>query len=221
MRKYLALAAAAAAAVLSMTAALPASAATSTVLTYGSAGGTAVAAGDSLTASLASGTNATFYSSTTGTSGVTCSGSTFSATVDSNPAAPGVATESVDAQSFSGCTSNVFGVTGVQSVTVQNLPFSASLDDSSNSITITGTSAAPIQSTVVLSTIVGSATCVYQAAGDTLTGTASNTDNSITFSNQQFTKVSGSSLCFSTAYFSAAYAPVADSTAGGSPVYVN
>ena len=36
--------------------------------------------------------------------------------------------------------------------------------------------------------------------------------------NQQFTKISGSSLCFSTAYFSAKYAPVTD---GGASVYVN
>jgi hypothetical protein len=221
MRKYLYLAAAIASAALATVSTLPAAAATSSVLTSGSAGGSAVAAGDTLTASLAAGSNATFYSSATSTSGVMCTGSAFSATVDSNPASPGVATESLDSQSFSGCTSNVFGVFGVQSVTVNNLPFATSVDDSANAVTITGTSAAPIQATVILNTLFGSISCVYQAAGDTLTGTASNTSNSITFSNQQFSKVSGSVLCFSSSYFSATYAPVVDSSAGNSAVYVN
>ena len=39
---------------------------------------------------------------------------------------------------------------------------------------------------MVLSTLLGSATCTYEADGDTVTGAVSNTDNSITFTNQQF-----------------------------------
>jgi hypothetical protein len=106
-------------------------------------------------------------------------------------------------------------------VTVANLPFSAVVDDSSDTITITGTDAAPVETTVVLSTLLGSATCTYEADGDTVTGVVSNTDNSITFTNQQFDLESGLSLCFSNGYFSASYAPVQDSTAGSAAIYVN
>jgi hypothetical protein len=217
MRKYLYFAAAAASVALTAMAALPASAATSAVLT---AGGADVAVGDTVAASLASGTNATFFTSSTGSTGVTCTSSSFSSTVTSNPAAPGVATESVDGQTFSGCTANNFGVFGVNSITVDNLPYSASVDDSTNTITITGTSAAPIQATVSLNTLFGAVTCVYQANGNTLTGAVSNADNSITFSNQQFGLSSGSGLCPGSSYFSAKYSPVTDTTAGA-PVTVN
>ncbi|MFE7169131.1 Tat pathway signal sequence domain protein [Streptomyces sp. NPDC057616] len=204
-------------AALSIPAAVPASAADTPVLTTGSVGGTAVAAGDVLTAPLASGTNATLYSSATGTSGVTCSSSTFTASVTDNPAAPGTATESVSGQSFdsSSCTSNVLGVTGVSSITVDNLPYTTTVA-SDGTLTVTPASGSTIQTTVKLKTLLGSITCVYQAAS--LTGTASNDDSSIAFASQQFTKTSGSSLCFSSGFFSAKYAPVTDN---GATVYVN
>ncbi|MFJ3309799.1 Tat pathway signal sequence domain protein [Streptomyces sp. NPDC086549] len=187
------------------------------VLTTGSLGGTAVAVGDVLSAPLASGTNATLYSSSTGTSGVVCTSSTFTATVADNPAAPGTATESVSGQSFdsSSCTSNVLGVTGVTSITVDNLPYSTAVA-SDGTLTVTPASGSTIQTTVKLKTLLGSITCVYQAAS--LTGKADNADNSIAFTNQQFTKSSGSSLCFSSGYFTAKYAPVTDA---GAAVYVN
>ncbi|MET7478862.1 Tat pathway signal sequence domain protein [Streptomyces sp. NPDC005648] len=187
------------------------------VLTTGSAGGTAVAVGDTLSAPLASGTNATLYSSATGTSGVSCASSTFTASVTDNPAAPGTATESVSGQTFdsSSCTSNVLGVTGVSSITVDNLPYTTSVA-SDGTITVTPASGSTIQTTVKLKTLLGSITCVYQAPS--LTGTASNTDNSINFTNQAFTKTSGSSLCFAAGYFTAKYAPVTDN---GAAVFVN
>lgn len=197
-------------------AATPASAA-GNVLTTGSAGGTAVAVGDTLTAPLASGTSATLYSSATGTSGVKCTSSTFTATVTSNPAAPGTATESVTGQTFasSSCTSNVVGVTGVSSITVDNLPYTTAVT-SGGALTVSPASGSTIQTTVKLNTLLGSITCVYQAAG--LSGTSSNTDNSINFTNQQFTKTSGSSLCFSSGFFTAKYAPVTDN---GATVFTN
>ncbi|MFJ2604072.1 Tat pathway signal sequence domain protein [Streptomyces sp. NPDC091279] len=196
--------------------AVPASAA-GTVLTTGSAGGTAVAVGDVLTAPLATGTSATLYSSATGTSGVKCTSSTFTATVTANPAAPGTATESATAQTFdsSSCTSNVVGVTGVSSITVDNMPYTTTVA-SGGALAVTPASGSTIQTTVKLSTLLGSITCVYQSAG--LSGTSSNADNSINFTNQQFTKVSGSTLCFSSGYFTAKYAPVKDN---GATVYVN
>jgi len=198
-------------------AAVPASADGTSVLTTGSAGGTAVAVGDVLSAPLASGSNATLYSSATGTSGVKCTSSTFTATVTDNPAAPGTATESVSGQSFdaSSCTSNVFGVTGVSSITVDNLPYTTAVA-SDGTLTVSPASGSTIQTTVKLKTILGSINCVYQAPS--LTGTSSNSDNSINFTNQQFTKVSGSSLCFSSGFFTAKYAPVTDN---GATVFVN
>jgi hypothetical protein len=204
-------------AALSIPAVVPASAADTPVLTTGSAGGTAVAVGDVLTAPLASGTNATLYSSATGTSGVTCSSSTFTASVTDNPAAPGTATESVSGQSFdsSSCTSNVLGVTGVTSITVDNLPYTTTVT-SDGTLSVTPASGSTIQTTVKLKTLLGSITCVYQAPS--LTGTASNDDSSIAFTNQEFTKTSGSSLCFSSGFFSAKYGPVTDN---GATVYVN
>ncbi len=196
----------------------PSSSLAPAVLTYPAPGGTAVAVNDVLQASLRSGTNATFYSSTTGTSGVRCAASSFSARVLTNPTAPGTATESLTAQSFSSCTTNVFGTTGVQSVTVNNLPYATSVT-SAGVVKISGTATAPIQSTVVLNTLLGQITCVYRTSTNSLTGTAG--ANSIVFTNQPLVKASGPSLCFGTAYFTATYSPVRDVTQANSPVYVN
>ncbi|WP_282700385.1 Tat pathway signal sequence domain protein [Streptomyces sp. CC219B] len=195
----------------------PAHAADAPVLTTGGTDGTPVAVGDVLTAPLAAGTTATLYSSATGTSGVSCASSQFTATVTDNPAAPGTATESLGAHTFdsTGCTSNVLGVLGVSGITVDNLPYTTTVA-SDGTVTVTPASGSTIQTTVRLRTLLGSITCVYQAPS--LTGTASNADNSITFTNQQFTKSSGSSLCFANGYFTAKYAPV---TNGGALVYVN
>lgn len=215
MRTFLALAGTVTA--LTVAAAVPASADASAVLTKGAAGGTAVAVGDTLTAPLSTGTSATLYSSATGTSGVSCKASQFTAKVTGNPTAPGTATESVTAHTFdsSTCTSNVTGVTGVNGITVDNLPYTASVS-SNGTLSVAPASGSTIQTTVKLRTLLGSVTCVYQAPS--LTGKASNTDSSITFTNQQFTKVSGSSLCFASGYFTAKYAPVTDA---GARVYVN
>lgn len=198
----------------------PSAALAGNVLTYPTAGGTAVAVNDVIQASLKTGTNATFYNSTSGTTGIKCAASSFSAKVLTNPIAPGTATESLTAQSFGTCTTNVFGTTGVQSIALNNLPYATSVT-SAGVVKITGTTAAPVQSTVVLSSLLGTITCVYRTSTNSLTGAAVNTTNSITFTNQPFTKFSGPSLCFGTAYFSATYSPVRDSTKGNAAVYVN
>ena len=201
--------------------AAPSTSLASAVLTYPTAAGTAVSVNDVIQASLKTGTNATFYSSASGTTGVKCAASTFSAKVLSNPTAPGTATESLTAQSFTSCTSNIFGTTGVQSVTVNNLPYATSVT-SGGVVTISGTSTAPIQSTVVLNSLLGPITCVYRTSTNKLTGVAANATNSITFTNQTLTKFSGTSLCFGTAYFTATYSPVRDTSKTGSPaVFVN
>ncbi|MFF4875562.1 MULTISPECIES: Tat pathway signal sequence domain protein [unclassified Micromonospora] len=198
----------------------PSSSLAGNVLTYPTPGGTAVAVNDVIQASLKTGTNATFYNSASGTTGLKCAVSSFSAKVLTNPIAPGTATESLTAQTFTSCTTNVFGTTGVSSVTVNNLPYTTSVT-SAGVVTISGTAAAPIQSTVVLNTLLGQITCVYRTSTNSLTGAASNATNSITFTNQPLNKFSGPSLCFGTAYFSATYSPVRDTTKGNSPVYVN
>lgn len=220
MRKYTYLAAAAAAAlVVSVATAAPTSAAPSAageVLTYVSPTGPGVAVNDVLTSSLAAGTLATFYSTPGGSTGVECSVSNFSATVTSNPSVPGTATERLDAQTFSSCVSKgVFGVLGVQSVTVNLLPYGVTADSTTQNVVISND---PIRATVKLSTLLGSITCVYEDGDDTMTGTTDDSDNSITFTDEQFVKVSGPNLCFGVAYLDAKYGPV---VGPGGPVFVN
>ncbi|MFF7049791.1 Tat pathway signal sequence domain protein [Streptomyces griseorubiginosus] len=217
MRSLVSLTAAAAALALpvAVAASAPAAADDVAVLTTGTVGGPSVAEGSTITASLAGGTSATLYSTATGTSGITCGTSTFTATVGSNPTAPGTAVESLTGQTFGNCTSNVIGVLGVTSITVNNLAYTTDVS-SDGAVSVTPTSG-PIQTTVVLRTLLGSVSCVYQAAAG-LSGTADNSDNSIKFSNQQFTRTSGSSLCPANGFWTAKYSPV---TTGGEAVYVN
>ncbi|MFG3228484.1 Tat pathway signal sequence domain protein [Kitasatospora sp. NPDC048194] len=200
----------------------PAQAAGAAVLTTGSPSGPAVSVGDTLTANLVSGSYATFYNSASGTSGIKCAASSFSAGVTSNPSAPGSAVERLNTQTFGSCTSNVLGVTGVRSITVTNLPFTNTVSDAAgNPVSLTPGAAGAMGTTVVLNTILGSINCVYQNSTG-ISGTTSNTGNTIGFSGQPFTLVSGPGLCFSTGYFSATYGPVTDSSVAGSPVvYVN
>ena len=221
MRRYLYVAAVAASTLCAtLLASTAAYADTGAVLTVGAVGGQNAAVGDAVVASLAGGTSATFYSTATGTTGVSCASSTFSTTVADNPSTPGVATESLDGQTFASCTTNVFGSTGVRSVVLNNLPYTVSVDGGTNAVTVGAGSAGVIQSTVVVSTILGTVTCVYRPAAGTINGVADNANNAIVFTNQQFTKVSGSVLCLSSAYFSATYAPVTDTTQSAA-VYVN
>ncbi|BCL17906.1 Tat pathway signal sequence domain protein [Micromonospora sagamiensis] len=217
MRRYAYLTLAAASAMLAVLASAGPAAAAGTVLTYNSATGPSAGAGDLLYAPNKTGTTVNLYNSTTGTTGVKCSQARFEAKVLTNPAAPGTATESVTSQTVASCTSNVIGVIGVRGITVNNLPFNASVT-SGKVVTITGGAAGPIQTTASLSTLLGAITCVYQAVNNRLVGTANNADASITFVNQPFTKVSGPGTCFATGYFSVTYAPV---TGPGGTVFVN
>ncbi|GAA0461489.1 hypothetical protein Ade02nite_16030 [Paractinoplanes deccanensis] len=200
----------------------PALADASTVLTVEAPGGAAVAPGDVLTAAVAAGTTADFRTAAGGTTGITCAESAFTATVVDNPEAPGVATESVTDHTFASCTSNIFGVTRVNSVAVNNTPFATTVASGTGTVTVTGTDAAPIQTTLSLGTILGSVTCVYRADGNAITGSADNTDNSISFTDQAFTKFSGPITCPGSGFFTARYAPVVDTSITGSPaVFTN
>ncbi|MEV4347133.1 Tat pathway signal sequence domain protein [Actinoplanes sp. NPDC049596] len=202
--------------------ATPALADAPAVLTVGAAGGTAVAVGDVLTAAVATGTTADFTTTAGGTTGVKCAQSAFTATVVDNPEAPGVATESVTEHTFATCTANILGVTRVNSVTVNNTPFATTVDSATGAVTVTGTDTAPIQTTLSLGTILGSVTCVYRANGNAIAGVSANEDNSITFTQQAFTKSSGPITCPGAGFFTARYAPVLDSTVEGTPaVFTN
>jgi len=192
------------------------------VLTSGSLGGANIAIGDVLSASIATGTTADFDTTLGGTTGVACAASTFVASVVDNPVAPATATESTTSQTFGTCTSNILGVTAVTSAVVNNAPFVTTVASGTGTVTVTGTDAAPIQTTLVLRTILGSVTCVYRANGNSITGVSSNTDNSISFADQQFNKFSGPITCPANGYFTATYAPVLDTTLADTPaVFVN
>jgi hypothetical protein len=192
----------------------PANAAGSNVLTTGSLGGPNVAVGDVITASLKSGTTATFVS---GSSSVSCTVSQFTATVTGNPAAGGTATESLTAQTFSSCTAHITGVTRVNSITVNNLSYNTSVNAATSAVSLSAGTAGPVQATISLQTILGAVNCSYRPTSGSLSGTASNTDNSIAFSGQALTKSSGSGLCPGTSTFSATYAPANDTSVAGSP----
>jgi trans-2-enoyl-CoA reductase len=195
----------------------PARAADQNVLVEGAPDGPAVAVGAEITAGLRAGTSATFFNAPDSTTGVTCTTSGFTGTVLTNPEAGGVATESLTGQTFADCTSNTFGVTGVQSLTVGNLPYVASVDGTAKTVTVTPSEVGPIQATVVLDTIVGTVDCTFEAAAGAINGVAANEDNSITFTNQQFTRAAGSTLCPAETYLTAAYAPVVVSSSPESP----
>ncbi|MEV0194710.1 Tat pathway signal sequence domain protein [Kitasatospora purpeofusca] len=198
--------------------AVPASAAPTAVpvLTTGDAAGAAVAAGDTLVASLAAGTKATFYSATTGATGVTCGVSPFTARALTNPDAPGTATASLTGMSFGSCTANVTGVTSVKSLTVGNLAYNLSLGGGQPVVLAAG-AAGPIQASAVLNSWFGTLTCTYQLSG-AFTGTSDNTTHTLSFRNEHFVKSGGSGLCPGEGYFSATYGPLADSSRAGSPV---
>ncbi|MEU0557566.1 Tat pathway signal sequence domain protein [Dactylosporangium sp. NPDC006015] len=225
MRKLWTLSAAALTAVLTA-GLLPAAAhaATVNVLTTVSVGGPNVANGDAVSAPLKTGTTATFYSTPGSSSFITCTVSNFGATVTSNVPAPGTAGESLTLQNFSSCTpTGIPTVTAVQSIVVNNLPYATTVTSPpSNQVKVTGTATLPIQTTMKLTSGLGTITCVYRADLNQVVGVANNVGQSITFTNQKFNRFSGPSACFPNGYFSAAYGPVKDTTVAGSPlVFVN
>lgn len=220
MRRYVLLIIPAITAGLVALSAIPASAATIDVLTISKVGGTNVAVGAIVKANLVSTTKATFATSS---GNLTCSASSFSAKVTANPAKPGTAKESLTAQSFSKCVSSTSGVT-VTSIKVNNLPYNGTISDASGfPVKISQrSSTAPLKTTVVLNVSgVGSITCIFTAAS--ISGKASNTGNTVSFTNQKFVKGSGSNgFCPASGTFTAKYGPVTDSSVTGAPkVFVN
>ncbi len=217
MRKYIGLGAVAALGLVTAFAASPANADAVDVLTTGSVGGANVAVGDVLQAGLSGTGTATFLDSSG--KGVTCTSATFTASVTDNPAAPGVATESVTALTFSGCKSNISGVTSVKSITIDNLPYAGTVDDSTDTINISGS----VHATISLGLVIGSATCKYTGPTGGVSGAVSTADGSLAFSNQVFSRDTGSwAGCPSPENFTATFGPVVDTSVAGSPsVFLN
>jgi hypothetical protein len=215
MRRLILGAIGAAAAVVVMTP-MAASAATTHVLTITKVGGTNVAVGATLGASLKSGTDAVFSDGSAGS--VSCAKSTVTETVTGNPVAPGTAKLSITKQTLSSCTASISGITvTVKSVTDYKPPFKATVSDATG-FPVTVTKPGFV---VVASADGETVTCTYQAAK--ITGAASNTGSAVSFTDQAFAVVSGSSsLCPSGGDLTVTYAPVKDKSVTGNPkVFVN
>ncbi len=208
-----------------LVAALPAAAAAATpahVLTTGKVGGPAVKTNAVLKASLANRTSAVFATSL---GKLTCTKSTFTAKVVSNPAKgaakPATATESVTAQTFASCTISVKGVT-IKSQSVSNLPYNATVSDAKgNPVKISGRSKAkPLLLSITVKFGTSTFSCSVKAAS--ISGSWTNKGNATVFVKQKFTKASGGVLCPASGTFSATYGPVRDTSVKGSPaVFVN
>jgi hypothetical protein len=188
------------------------------VLTIKSTGGTAVKVGAKLKASLVTGTSAVF--SITGVM-VSCKSASFAAIVKTNPTTPGTARESLTSLSFAKCTVPVAHVR-VLSVLAKNLPYVARVSDSTGDpVKIKGHSrTAPLRFTAKIEFGTTRFACSYKATS--VSGTASNTGNQVSFVSQKFTKVTGGRLCPRSAMFSAAFGPIKDVSVTGNPlVFVN
>jgi len=219
MRKVVLLATAAVTAVLAVLPMTTASAATVDVLTISKVGGTNVAVGAILKANLKTGTKATFFSPGT-RMGVSCKQATVTDKVTANPAKPGTAGESLTAQTFTKCTTNIAGATGVKSVKVLSLPYTTALSDAAGfPITVTKPGGA-LKTTIVVNSTLGAITCTYKDAK--LSGSASNTGSVNAFTNQVFKLSSGSAACLAKGSFSATFGPLQDTSVTGNPaVFVN
>ncbi len=155
---------------------------------------------------------------------LSCKSSQVAATVRSNPAKPGKATESLTAISIARCVlSPVIIPLTFKSVTARNLPYKVTVSDARGfPVTVSQASTPmPIKFTVKLAAGTRTITCNYKAAS--VTGAASKTGSTIRFSKQKFTKAAGSnSMCIGPAFFSATYGPVRDTSVTNSPrVFVN
>jgi hypothetical protein len=219
MRKFLVLAVAATAGLLvaapAMVPATAAVAASHDVLTIRKVGGNNVKKDAILKASLKSGTSATFLTSKN--AGVTCKSVSFTDKVLSNPRAKGTAREELTKQTFSKC--SVHGITdatGVKSVKLTGLPYKSTISDrKGDPVSVSGTTA-----TITLKSVLGTLTCKYHA--NTTKGSASNTSQTISFSNQAFKKKAGVSACPGSGHFTATFGPVKDTSVSGDPhVFIN
>lgn len=205
-------------------AAAPAAAAID-VLTYGAPGpgGPNVVPGQTVVTSLPAGGTATFL--TAGGIGTTCKQSNLNTTVTSNPPVPGVALAQINTWTFGSCGTNIPGVGGVISVTVNNLPNTVQFSDAGGlPVTIVPPPSGPLQVTILESVGGAAVPCVWQPAAGVYNGNYINGGNQIVIVNQQMKQVGGPAgpCAGPTQFFSVTYRPVQDaSVAGAPPVFVN
>lgn len=192
---------------------MPASAATHSVLTNGKVGGSNVKVGAILHANLIG--KATLIIPRT-SAGIRCSQAGVTDKVLRNPRKPGTAVESLIAQTFGKCSTNIPGTKGVRSIKVLRLPYRTTISDSKGfPVTLFRPS-----TRVTLNTVVGALTCTYGALK--LKGNASNKGQTISFKNQRFTRTSGSAACPKAGNFSATFGPVVNISLKKHPrVFVN
>ncbi|HEX6499834.1 MAG TPA: Tat pathway signal sequence domain protein [Micromonosporaceae bacterium] len=217
MRKFLYAVAVAATALFTATMMAGSASAATAVLTWTNSSGGAVSG------TLSPDSGSATFNSTSGSSGVSCSSSSFSADVTANGSSS--ATESLTTQTFTNCTPHgLFCVNSIGAVAVDNLPFTSTVSSGGATTLAPGTKG-PIQTTVTVNSCLGQIKCVYQATNGSLSGQAhngtkaDNSDNSLTFTNQPFSLVSGpTSVCINPANFSATYNGIHGS---GGYVYTN
>jgi len=214
MRKFVLLAAAVFAGLLTIipvAAASAAPAAGHAVLTTKSPKGPNVKRGALLAAGLKG--SATLFAPGT-KAGVTCKSGGFTDRVTKNPPAGGTARELLTRQVFKKCSvSGVAGAKNVKSVTVIGLPYKTTVG--SKGIVLNRA-----RTRVTLGTILGTLVCTYSAAQ--VKGAALNTGQVNKFSGQTFTLLSGSAACPKKGDFSATFGPVTDISVKGHPhVFVN
>jgi hypothetical protein len=156
--------------------------------------------GTVLTFTLAPGTKAVFSTTSGGSTGITCTSMTVSGTITVNPDSAGNEDGTVNSVTLSGCTSNITGVTKVNSITANNLPWDFTVTPA-GAVTVTAGSgsAGPLQGTISLQSVLGLVNCAYTAPS--LAGTITSGELSLT--NQEFTLKSGSAICPKNGFFSA------------------
>lgn len=185
-------------------------AAAADVLTTGSVGGANVAVGDTLTAPTSG--NEVFNS---GFVSITCTGGGTTGTVSSNPAAPSTATQTGTSLKFTPtnpgtCSSNL-GNASVSGGAAGSLSVSEAAGTTTGTATVSGSSGS--------FTVFGN-TCTYKVSSPQ-TGTTSNTDNSLTFTNIAVSLTTGTGGCSPTGTQTIKYTPVTDTSQGGAKVFVN
>jgi hypothetical protein len=224
MRRGVLVVAAVATAVLPLSLAAAAQAAPTTakvdVLTIGKAGGHNVAAKAVLSAGLAPKTTLTFGNANLG---LRCKESTITVKVVSNPAKGHSASLSLTKQTLAKCTitGNLAADVTKFSASITKLPYKVSISDKKGDpVTASGATFS------VKATALGmNVTCVFTAK--TIKGSASNKNQSVSFSKQKFLldQSVSTSLCTDaglSGVLSASFGPVKDTSVKGKPhVYVN
>jgi len=188
------------------------------VLTTGKVGGTAVKKGAVLSTGLAKGSTLTLG---IGAFTATCKSASLSGKVAKNPSSAGTATLSITAASISKCAIKGFSA---PKISLTGLPYNATVSSGmGDPVTFSERKkSAPLGLKAVITVSgIGKLTCVFTAKS--ISGSFSNTGNSIAFASQKFAldKSASSADCAlagaTTTTFSATYGPVVDTSVKHSP----